>query len=263
MPIFRSYSLSRIANWFTFGSNHWLLVHFISGKVNQFVPLLPLSTLKNRSLPHIYRRLFRARPLSYHRTVIRGTCPWCGHGRARGFGVLADRVPVDAQLPGDCPNGEAPKLSLLHGLPPNPLSRRGFPAWRCRRLANSAVAGQCGAVGLDDAEGCQALLGVVAHPVDPTVKVGAISERTIGGTENSRARRRLLCGDRASPVPHEGADRPVLMDLQLRSGVARPLLTRQQLQGTPVVLDGVVPGHLAAVLEAEYPIRDTDDSIGR
>ena len=32
---------------------------------------------------------------------------------------------MDAQLPGDCPNGEAPKLSLLHGLPPNPLSRRG------------------------------------------------------------------------------------------------------------------------------------------
>ena len=129
-----------------------------------------------------------------------GPAPGAHHGRALGFGVLADRVPVDAQLPGDCPNGEAPKLSLLHGLPPNPLSRRGFPAWRCRRLANSAAAVQCGAVGLDGVEGCQALLGVAAHAVDPTVKAGAISERTIGGTENSRARRRLLCGDRASPV---------------------------------------------------------------
>ena len=34
----------------------------------------------------------------------------------------------------------------------------------------------------DDAEGCQALLGVVAHAVDRTAKAGAISERTIGGT---------------------------------------------------------------------------------
>ena len=144
---------------------------------------------------------------------------------------------------------------LLHGLPPNPLSRRGFPAWRCRRLANSAAAVQCGAVGLDGVEGCQALLGVAAHAVDPTVKAGAISERTIGGTENSRARRRLLCGDRASPVLHEELTVQALMDLHLRSGVARPLLTRQQLQGTPVVLDGVVPGHLAAVLEAEYLIQ--------
>ena len=118
------------------------------------------------------------------------------------------------------------KVSLLHGLPPNPLSRRGFPAWRCGGLANSAAAVQCGAVGLDDAEGCRALLGVAAHAVDPTLKAGAISERTIGGTENPRARRRLLCGDRASPVLHEELTVQALMDLQLRSGVARPLLTR-------------------------------------
>ena len=98
-------------------------------------------------------------------------------------------------------------------------------------------------------------LGWLAHAVDPTVKAGAISERTIGGTENSRARRRLLCGDRASPGLHEELSFQALMDLQLRSGVARPLLTRQQLQGTPVVLDGVVPGHLAAVLEAEYLVQ--------
>ena len=136
---------------------------------------------------------------------------------------------MDAQLPGDCPNGEAPKLSLLHGLPPNPLSRRGFPAWRCRRLANSAAAVQCGAVGLDGVEGCQALPGVAAHAVGPTVKAGAISKRTIGGTENSRARRRLLCGDRASLVLHQELTVQALMDLQLRSGVARPLPTRQQL----------------------------------
>ena len=162
---------------------------------------------------------------------------------------------MDAQLPGDCPKGEAPKLGLLHGLPPNPLSRRGFLAWRCRRLANSAVAVPCGAVGLDEAEGCQALLGVVAHPVDPTVQAGAISERTIGGTESSRARRRLLCGARASLVLHQELTVQALMDLHLRSGVARPLLTRQQLQGPPVVPDGVVCGHLAAVLEAEYLIQ--------
>ena len=96
---------------------------------------------------------------------------------------------------------------------------------------------------------------MVAHPVDSTVKAGAISERTIGGTENSRARRRLLCRDRASLVLHKELTVQTLMDLQLRSGVARPLLTRQQLQGTPVVLDGVVPGHLAAALEAEYLIQ--------
>ena len=76
-----------------------------------------------------------SRPLSYHRNVIRGTCPWV---RIMG-GLLASAYLRTVflwmpKLPGDCPNGEAPKLSLLHGLPPDPLSRRGFPAWRCRRL---------------------------------------------------------------------------------------------------------------------------------
>ena len=136
---------------------------------------------------------------------------------------------MDAQLPGDCPNGEAPKLSLLHGLPPDPLSRRGFPAWRCRRLANSAAAVQCGAVGLDGVEGCQALLGVAAHAVDPTLKAGAISERTIGGTENSRARRRLLCGDRASPVLQE------IPEVHLEPSVATHTCTISRADGKPFV----------------------------
>ena len=49
---------------------------------------------------------------------------------------------MDAQLPGDGPNGEGTKFSLLRPIPLDPLSRCGFPAWRCRRLANSAVAVQ-------------------------------------------------------------------------------------------------------------------------
>ena len=37
------------------------------------------------------------------------------------------------------------------------------------------------------------------------------------------------------------------------SGVAGPILAGEQLESVPVVFDRVVFGHLAALLEAEYP----------
>ena len=45
-----------------------------------------------------------------------------------------------------------------------------------------------------------------------------------------------------------------LLYLNLHPGVGRTSPVRQQLQGAAVVLDSVVPGHLAAVFEAQDSI---------
>ena len=48
----------------------------------------------------------------------------------------------------------------------------------------------------------------------------------------------------------------LLQDLHLGPGKAGPALTGKQMQGPTLELDGVVPGHLAGVLEAENPFQD-------
>ena len=78
---------------------------------------------------------------------------------------------------------------------------------------------------------------------------------SLGGPQGSRLGRSFLVGN----------DFPVILDGKLAigmfqhshldAGIAGPVLGRQQLQGAQLVLDGVVPGHLAGVLEAEDPFR--------
>ena len=69
--------------------------------------------------------------------------------------------------------------------------------------------------------------------------------------QHTRARRSLLCWDGLSLVLHQKPALHVLLDLHLHPGVSRAGPAGQQLQSAPVVLDGVVPGHLPAVFEAE------------
>ena len=94
---------------------------------------------------------------------------------------------------------------------------------------------------------------VVAHAVDKTTQIEAMGASTIQGPENARAWRCLLGGDRAVLIAYEELTVQPLLDLHLDSGVAWPFHAGQQLQSAPVVFDRVVPGHLAAMFEAEYP----------
>lgn len=58
------------------------------------------------------------------------------------------------------------------------------------------------------------------------------------------------------PVMLDGkATIALLQHLHLDAGVAGPVPGWQQLQGAQLVLDGVVPGHLTGVFEAEDPFR--------
>ena len=58
-------------------------------------------------------------------------------------------------------------------------------------------------------------------------------------------------GDDLALVAHLQAAVGVFQDFHLHTGVAGTLGAGQELQGAPLVLDRVVPGHLAGVLEAE------------
>ena len=51
----------------------------------------------------------------------------------------------------------------------------------------------------------------------------------------------LLRGDSLSLILHQELAVEVLLDLDLYAGVSRTSYARQQLQGAPFVLDGVVP----------------------
>ena len=108
----------------------------------------------------------------------------------------------------------------------------------------------CGGVGFlpGDAGGLRTLpspfnvvaLSALMMPRDAKLSLGwlptPLTLRSRSGPYRRHWRHGELQGAAAPPVwgscvpgTAGGADRPVLMDLQLRSGVARPLLTRQQL----------------------------------
>ena len=52
-------------------------------------------------------------------------------------------------------------------------------------------------------------------------------------------------------------------DFHSRPGIAGALLAGQQFQGAPLVLDGVVPGYLAGVLESENLLKGKTRIQGR
>ena len=64
-----------------------------------------------------------------------------------------------------------------------------------------------------------------------------------------------MAGDDIALVAYLEPAIGVFEDLHLDSSVAGMLCAGQQLQGTPLVFDRVVPGHLAGVLEAEDPVQ--------
>ena len=80
-------------------------------------------------------------------------------------------------------------------------------------------------------------------------------QSTVGGSQGTGPGRRFLVGDHLPVVPDHELATALLQDFHLGPGITGPVLPRKQLQGAPLELDGVVPGHLARVLEAEDPLQ--------
>ena len=154
-------------------------------------------------------------------------------------------LPMDAQFPGDCPKGQTPEFSLLDGFSYSPLTRGGLSV-----QFRSGFACPPRPVDISCFQSCQALLPAA---VDCHAQLALVASlRTRGSCpEQTRTRRCLLGGDGLPQILHGYQAFQVLVYFHLQSGVAGAIRTRQQLQRSRVVLDGVVSGHLAGVLEAK------------
>ena len=152
---------------------------------------------------------------------------------------------MDAQFPGDCPKGQAPEFSLLDGFPYGPLTRGGlFVRFR------SGFACPPGPVDISCFQSCQALLPSAVDSPAPLALAASLRTRS-SCPEQTRTRRCLLGGDDLPQILHGYQAFQVLVYFHLQSGVAGAIRTRQQLERSRVVLDGVVSGRLAGVLEAK------------
>ena len=108
-----------------------------------------------------------------------------------------------------------------------------FACFQCRQVWVPAVSGAIDAAGLSG--------------------VSRKSRRTF--PQLGRAWSCLLRGDSLSLMLHQELAVEVLLDLDLYAGVSRTSSARQQLQGAPFVLDGVVPGHFPSMFEAQDPVQ--------
>ena len=71
------------------------------------------------------------------------------------------------------------------------------------------------------------------------------------GSQQTGSRRCLPAGDDFALMAYLEAAVGVFQDFDMHSGIAGTLGAGEQLQGAPLLLDRVVPGHLAGVFEAE------------
>ena len=157
---------------------------------------------------------------------------------------------MDAQLTGYRPKGEASAFGLLHSLPQGPLASGRYSV-----LLRSGLPWPQVPVHLTCFQGLQARLLLGFRAIDAAGQPGACRRGGVRCSQLSRAWRSLLCGESLPVVVHQEPAIRALLDLDLHAGVRRTTSVRQQLQGPPFVLDGVVPGHLAPVFEAEYLIQ--------
>ena len=77
----------------------------------------------------------------------------------------------------------------------------------------------------------------------------------MGGPQRSGLGRSFLVGNHFPLMLDHELSVALLQHLHLDAGIAGPLLGWKQLQSAQLVLDGVIPGHLAQVLEAEDPLQ--------
>ena len=147
--------------------------------------------------------------------------------------------------------------SLLHRLPESKLSRREFPT---RRRCAVVV---LGSRVLDDGIGLQvgqvSQLGLaeamVAQALDDAADFGAGNQSAVRSAQRTGSRRRRSAGDDLALMAHLEPAVGAFQHFHSRASVAGTLRARQQLQGAPLVLARVVPGHLSGVLEAKDMIQ--------
>ena len=144
-------------------------------------------------------------------------------------------------------------LGLLHRLPEGQLSRGEFPV----SLGFTVIVfdhqffddgivlqvGQLSQLGL--------AYTMVAQAFHDAADFWSGSQSAVGSAQGTGFGRRGPTGNDLALVAHLESAVGVFEDFHLDTGVAGTLCAGQQLQGAPLVLDRVVPAHLAGVLEAD------------
>ena len=175
----------------------------------------------------------------------------------QGTGMLAHGVARDPELAGYLPQGEALDPGVLHRLPERQLPRRQLPTQR--KGSFSTATGRLDRIVVVDRLGLQVgqlpQLGLaetmVTQAFHDAVELRSGSHGPMRGSQHTGSRRRLPAGDDFVPIAYLEAAVGVFQDFDMHSGIAGTLGAGEQLQGAPLLLDRVVPGHLAGVFEAE------------
>ena len=92
---------------------------------------------------------------------------------------------------------------------------------------------------------------MVAQAFHDAVEFGSGSRGPVGGSQHPGSRRDLPSGDDSALMAYLETAVGVFQDFHLHSGIAGTFGAGEQLEGAPLVLDRVVPGHLAGVFEAK------------
>ena len=107
---------------------------------------------------------------------------------------------------------------------------------------------------------------MVAQAFDDAPEFGTESQCPVRGAQRTGSRRRLSAGNDVARIADLETAVGVFRDLHVHTGVAGTLGAGQQLQGPPLVLDRVVPGNFAGVLEAEGFVQgalEVQGTVGR
>ena len=139
---------------------------------------------------------------------------------------------------------------MVHGFPKGLFARGCLPGWRSpgpRGFVINLV------LGYSRLQGCQSLQlqsaeAVLAQVSDHLGQFGSRSQGALSGPRGARPGWSFLVGDHLPAVVDHELSVALLQDFYLDTCKARPFLVREQLQGAPLVLDRVVPGHLTQVV---------------
>lgn len=174
--------------------------------------------------------------------------------------IFPDSVSRNPQFPGDASKGDALELGTPDSLPESPLPGCSHPV--CGSDGFPAVFGRNVEIPTDchGSQGRRLLqLGraetVLAHQPDGPTQFGLGSQSSLAGRESSLAVRRFLVGDHLPAVLDHQPAVCMFQDLHPETCMAGIFLVKGQLQGAPLVVDCVVPGHRTGGLDAEDPLQ--------
>ena len=158
---------------------------------------------------------------------------------------------------GDTPQGDTLQPGVVDSFPQGLLARRCLLGWRSVRGGAVLIIHRLVDGCFQSGQALQLQPGetMLAQVPDHLGQFGSRSQCSLGGPQRSRLGRSFLVGDRLPLVLHHELSVALLQHLHLDTGIAGPVLGWKQLQGAQLVFDGVVPGHLAQVFEAEDPFQ--------